>query len=293
MVSELVATVQRVQAGFNTDLKVGSFESWEELLALNPNPGDDGWWIDDVTVSDALAAPATLAIDDTVTLAGGVEMPRLGFGTYKAAGGPEVEEAVTTALEAGYRSVDTASFYGNEAGVGRAIAASGSAIGPGLVRRILDHFGSVLYNLYGSTEVAAATIATPDDLARDLEPGPLIVAEPGQLSAQALGPALVAAHRLAHALQDRAVRERLGGQPALDGQIVVELHRPRGSRASVGIAPGAIPPREGSTRGLRPATPRGTGTGLRSPSKSRSLRSLTARRHVPRTGRRSTSSARR
>ncbi len=47
------------------------------------------------------------------------------------------------------------------------IASSGSAIGSGLVTRILDHFGPVLYNLYGSTEVAVATIATPDDLRID------------------------------------------------------------------------------------------------------------------------------
>ena len=46
----------------------------------------------------------------------------------------------------------------------RVIASSGSAIGGGLVTRVLDHFGPVLYNLYGSTEVAVATIATPDDL---------------------------------------------------------------------------------------------------------------------------------
>jgi fatty-acyl-CoA synthase len=44
------------------------------------------------------------------------------------------------------------------------IAASGSAIGPKLVVDVLDHFGPVLYNLYGSTEVAIATIATPSDL---------------------------------------------------------------------------------------------------------------------------------
>ena len=49
----------------------------------------------------------------------------------------------------------------------RAIAASGSAIGSGLVTGILEHFGPVLYNLYGSTEVAVATIATPDDLLID------------------------------------------------------------------------------------------------------------------------------
>lgn len=46
----------------------------------------------------------------------------------------------------------------------RVIASSGSAIGASLVTRVLDHFGPVLYNLYGSTEVAVATIATPDDL---------------------------------------------------------------------------------------------------------------------------------
>jgi fatty-acyl-CoA synthase len=49
----------------------------------------------------------------------------------------------------------------------RVIASSGSAIGSGLVTRILDHFGPVLYNLYGSTEVAVATIATPADLRID------------------------------------------------------------------------------------------------------------------------------
>jgi fatty-acyl-CoA synthase len=47
------------------------------------------------------------------------------------------------------------------------IAASGSAIGPKLVVDVLDHFGPVLYNLYGSTEVAIATIADPDDLRTD------------------------------------------------------------------------------------------------------------------------------
>ncbi|MFZ0090425.1 MAG: AMP-binding protein [Solirubrobacteraceae bacterium] len=51
----------------------------------------------------------------------------------------------------------------------RIIFASGSALGLDLVRRAVDAFGPVLYNLYGSTEVAYATIATPDDLAE--EPG--------------------------------------------------------------------------------------------------------------------------
>jgi fatty-acyl-CoA synthase len=46
----------------------------------------------------------------------------------------------------------------------RVIALSGSALPAQLVERGLDAFGDVLYNLYGSTEVAWATIATPEDL---------------------------------------------------------------------------------------------------------------------------------
>jgi acyl-CoA synthetase (AMP-forming)/AMP-acid ligase II len=47
----------------------------------------------------------------------------------------------------------------------RVIALSGSALSPALCERALEAFGPVLYNLYGSTEVAWATIATPEDLA--------------------------------------------------------------------------------------------------------------------------------
>lgn len=64
-------------------------------------------------------------IKATVSLANGVEMPRLGLGTYKSADGREVTSAVEYALELGYRSFDTASLYGNEAGIGAAVAASG------------------------------------------------------------------------------------------------------------------------------------------------------------------------
>ncbi|MGW4542242.1 aldo/keto reductase [Streptomyces chartreusis] len=59
-----------------------------------------------------------------IILNNGVEMPQLGFGVWQV---PDAEatRAVGTALEAGYRSIDTAAIYGNEAGTGRAIAASG------------------------------------------------------------------------------------------------------------------------------------------------------------------------
>jgi acyl-CoA synthetase (AMP-forming)/AMP-acid ligase II len=46
----------------------------------------------------------------------------------------------------------------------RVIAASGSQLSPGLSQRVMDTFGDVLYNLYGSTEVAWAAIATPQDM---------------------------------------------------------------------------------------------------------------------------------
>ena len=52
-------------------------------------------------------------------------MPALGVGTYQADEGGEVEQAVRWALELGYRGVDTASVYGNETGVGRAVRDSG------------------------------------------------------------------------------------------------------------------------------------------------------------------------
>ncbi|MFN2137275.1 MAG: aldo/keto reductase, partial [Candidatus Promineifilaceae bacterium] len=67
----------------------------------------------------------TLTIDSTVALSNGVEMPRLGLGVFKAEDGREVEQAVAWAIQAGYRSIDTAAFYHNEGGVGRAIRDSG------------------------------------------------------------------------------------------------------------------------------------------------------------------------
>jgi 2,5-diketo-D-gluconate reductase A len=59
-----------------------------------------------------------------VTLNNGVLMPILGFGAYQIPA-DQTEQAVSDALAAGYRSLDTAAAYGNEEAVGRAIAASG------------------------------------------------------------------------------------------------------------------------------------------------------------------------
>jgi len=64
------------------------------------------------------------SLEDRVRIAPEVMMPRLGIGTFRSAGGFEVEHEVAYALQIGYRGIDTASMYGNEEGVGRAIAGS-------------------------------------------------------------------------------------------------------------------------------------------------------------------------
>lgn len=62
----------------------------------------------------------------TIELSDGRVIPQLGFGTFQVP--PEdTEKVVSDALEAGYRHLDTAQMYGNEEGVGRAVAASGLA----------------------------------------------------------------------------------------------------------------------------------------------------------------------
>ncbi len=59
-----------------------------------------------------------------VTLSNGVKMPQLGYGVYQVTK-EECERCVTDALEVGYRAIDTAQSYFNEAEVGEAIAKSG------------------------------------------------------------------------------------------------------------------------------------------------------------------------
>lgn len=59
-----------------------------------------------------------------VTLNNGITMPQLGYGVWKVPN-EEAVKPVEMALETGYRSIDTAKVYGNEEGVGKAIANSG------------------------------------------------------------------------------------------------------------------------------------------------------------------------
>ncbi|MGL4585332.1 MAG: aldo/keto reductase [Flavobacterium sp.] len=62
---------------------------------------------------------------DTYILSNGVKIPKVGFGTWKAAEGEQAENAVLCAISEGYRHIDTASFYKNEISIGKAIAKSG------------------------------------------------------------------------------------------------------------------------------------------------------------------------
>lgn len=67
------------------------------------------------------------SINDCTVLSNGVKMPWLGLGVWQVEDGIEVENAVKWAIKAGYRSIDTAAAYGNEAGVGKAIKECGIA----------------------------------------------------------------------------------------------------------------------------------------------------------------------
>lgn len=58
-------------------------------------------------------------------LSNGVKIPLVGFGTYKSGDDEDTSKSVKNALKMGYRMIDTASFYGNEIGIGKGIKESG------------------------------------------------------------------------------------------------------------------------------------------------------------------------
>ncbi len=64
-------------------------------------------------------------LTQTFTLNNGVKIPQVGFGTWQIPDGPTAYDAVSRALEAGYRHLDTAYVYGNEKSVGKALRDSG------------------------------------------------------------------------------------------------------------------------------------------------------------------------
>lgn len=64
-------------------------------------------------------------LTSSYTLTNGVQIPKIGFGTWQTPDGQTAVAAVEEALKAGYRHIDTAQAYGNEGSVGEAIQASG------------------------------------------------------------------------------------------------------------------------------------------------------------------------
>ncbi|WP_164671750.1 aldo/keto reductase, partial [Pseudomonas viridiflava] len=65
------------------------------------------------------------ALIDTFTLSNGLHIPKIGFGTWQIPSGSDAYDATKTALDLGYRHIDTAAAYGNEREVGEGIRASG------------------------------------------------------------------------------------------------------------------------------------------------------------------------
>lgn len=65
------------------------------------------------------------ALTSKFTFSNGVQMPKIGFGTWQIKPGDEVYQSVALALKHGYRHIDTAAAYRNEEGVGKAIRDSG------------------------------------------------------------------------------------------------------------------------------------------------------------------------
>lgn len=101
-------------------------------------------------------------LQDTVTLHNGVKMPGFGLGVFKVEEGQELVAAVKAAIRHGYRSIDTAAVYQNEAGVGTAIR---EAIEESLVKREELFVTSKLWNAdQGYDSALAAFEASMDKL---------------------------------------------------------------------------------------------------------------------------------
>ena len=89
-------------------------------------------WLDGLGIEKPTAKPGEFDMEKgTVLLSSGYEMPILGIGTY-ALSDTQAENSVYWALKAGFRLIDTARIYGNEAGVGRGLR---QAIDEGIVKR--------------------------------------------------------------------------------------------------------------------------------------------------------------
>ncbi|MFB6218325.1 MAG: aldo/keto reductase [Halobacteriaceae archaeon] len=106
----------------------------------------------------------------------GVEVPAVGLGTWQL-GTAAAYDCVSTALEAGYRHVDTAQAYGNEAGVGRAIADSDVPREEIFLTTKVDGRNRSVEAIVASMEDSVDRLGTPADLALVHWPNPLASVE--------------------------------------------------------------------------------------------------------------------
>ena len=86
---------------------------WDDVCSTNPTPPP--------RVTPPMTEPAAITLND------GRAMPRVGQGVFQVPA-DATEATVRTAIDVGYRAVDTAAFYGNEAGVGAAVRGSSETI---------------------------------------------------------------------------------------------------------------------------------------------------------------------
>ena len=105
--------------------------------------------------------PKFTKLTDPYTLANGVKIPCLGYGTWRMQDGAETVAAIQTALSLGYRHIDTAAYYRNEASVGQALRASG------LPREAVFLTSKVWNTDRGYASTKAAFQATLDRLGTD------------------------------------------------------------------------------------------------------------------------------
>lgn len=101
------------------------------------------------------------ALTDCYTLANGVKIPCIGFGTWQTPNGEVAVSSVLSALEAGYRHIDTAQGYGNEESVGIAVKQSG------IDRKELFLTSKLTNSEHGYEKTLAAFEATLEKLGTD------------------------------------------------------------------------------------------------------------------------------
>ncbi|MFT3943349.1 MAG: aldo/keto reductase [Ancrocorticia sp.] len=109
-------------------------------------------------------------MNETYTLSNGIEIPKLGLGTWFIAD-DVAAQAVRDAISIGYRNIDTAQAYGNECGVGEGIRTAGVAredifVSTKLAAEIKDYEGAV----------AATTAGTPPSPSTAVSRGEVLIA---------------------------------------------------------------------------------------------------------------------